>query len=78
MFTRADAVISREADPTEAVSLWMDPNVLALPADLPAHRGAQQLFEAKARHVAVCEGRTVIGLVSALGFTELVATHAGP
>jgi predicted transcriptional regulator len=77
VFTRADAVIARDADPTEAVQLWMDPNVVSLAADLPAHRGAQQLVAARRRHIAVCEGRGVIGLVSALGLTELLASAAG-
>jgi CBS domain-containing protein len=77
VFSRADAVTSREADPTEAMSLWMDPNVVSVPADLPAHRAAQQLHAAKARYVAACEGRTIFGLISGLGFTELLATEAG-
>jgi len=76
VFTRADALISREADPTEPIALWMDPNVLCLPAELPAHRGAQQLHEARKRYVAACEGRTVVGIISGLGFTELVAANA--
>jgi CBS domain-containing protein len=77
VFTRADAVIARDADPTEGVQLWMDPNVISLSADTPAHRGAQQLHDAKRRHVAVREGREVIGLISGLGFTELLAIQAG-
>jgi predicted transcriptional regulator len=76
VFARADAVIARDADPTEAVQLWMDPNIVSLASDVPAHRGAQQLHEAKRRHVAVCEGQNVIGLISALGFTELLAIPA--
>jgi predicted transcriptional regulator len=75
VFSRADAAISREADPTEAVALWMDPKVVCLPAELPAHRGAQQLYEAKSRYVVACEGSTVVGVISGLGFTELVATN---
>jgi signal-transduction protein with cAMP-binding, CBS, and nucleotidyltransferase domain len=77
VFARADAVIARDADPTEAIQHWMDPNIISLAPDLPAHRGALQLHDAKRRHVAVCEGRNVIGLISALGFTELFAIHAG-
>lgn len=77
VFARADAVIARDADPTEAVQLWMDPNIVSLAADTPACRGAQQLLAAQRRHVAVCEGRAVIGLISALGFTELLASPAG-
>lgn len=77
VFARADAVIARDADPTEAIQLWMDPNIVSLSADMPAHRGAQQLHEAKRRHVAVREERNVIGLISALGFTELFAIQAG-
>jgi predicted transcriptional regulator len=76
VFSRADAVISREADPTEAVALWMDPNVVCLPADLPAHRGAQGLYEAKGRYVVACEGGSAVGTISGLGFTELVAANA--
>jgi CBS domain-containing protein len=77
VFSRADAVTSREADPTESMSLWMDPNVVSAAADLPAHRGAQQLHEAKGRYIAACEGGTILGLISGLGFTELLATQAG-
>ncbi|HVZ37493.1 MAG TPA: CBS domain-containing protein [Polyangiaceae bacterium] len=77
VFSRADAVASREADPTEAMSLWMDANVVSVPADSPAHRAAQQLHAAKGRYVAVCEGRTILGIISGLGFTELLATQAG-
>jgi predicted transcriptional regulator len=77
VFSRADAVIAREADPTEAVNLWMDPNIVSLSAEMPAHRAAQQLHDAKSRHVAACQGRDVIGLISGLGFTELFAIHAG-
>jgi CBS domain-containing protein len=76
-FSRGDAVNAREADPTESVKLWMDPNIVPLSADLPAHRAAQQLHDAKRRHVAVCDGGGLIGLVSGLGFTELLAIHAG-
>lgn len=77
VFSRADAVIAREADPTEALKLWMDPNIVPASAELPALRAAQQLYDAKSRYVAVCEGRDLVGLVSGLGFTELVASHAG-
>jgi CBS domain-containing protein len=77
VFTRADAVAAREMDPTEAIGLWMDPNVVSLPAEWSARRGARHLQEAKGRYVAVCEGRTVVGLVSGLGFTQLVVDHAG-
>lgn len=76
VFSRADAVVAREADPTESVSLWMDPNVLSLPAELPAHRAARQLQEAQRRYVAACDGRTILGLVSGLGFTELIASSS--
>lgn len=77
LFSRADAIISREADPTEAVALWMDPNVVCLPADLPAHSGAQRLYEAKGRYVVACEGGSAVGTISGLGFTELVAANSG-
>lgn len=76
VFSRADAIVAREADPTESIRLWMDPNVVSLPADLPAHLGAQHLHDAKGRYVAAREGTRVVRLISALDFTELVATNA--
>jgi CBS-domain-containing membrane protein len=76
VFSRAEAVMAREADPTEALALWMDVSVVCLPADVPAHRGAQRLLEAKRRYVAACDGRAIIGLISGLGFTELIAASA--
>jgi CBS domain-containing protein len=77
VFSRLDAANAREADPTEALELWMDPNVVSLESGLPAHRAAQLLHEAKGRHIAARDGREVIGLISGLAFTELFAVHAG-
>lgn len=77
VFTRADASVAREADPTERVSLWMDASVISLPAELPAQQAAQRLRDAQRRYIAVCEGRAIIGLISGLGFTELIAADAG-
>lgn len=76
VFTRADAVVAREADPTEAVALWMDPNVLSLPAELSAQQAAQRLQEARRRYIAACDGPAVVGLISGLGFTELIGGSA--
>jgi predicted transcriptional regulator len=76
VFSRADALTAREADPTESVKLWMDPNVLSLPAELAAYRGAQQVYDQRGRYIAAHEGRAVVGLISGLGFTELVSANA--
>jgi CBS domain-containing protein len=74
LFTESEALDAREADPEEAVELWMDPSVLGLPAELPAHLAAQQALERSARYIVTLDSvNTVKGLVSALGFAELIA-----
>lgn len=73
VFSHQEATTSREADPAEPVELWMDPSVLALPGELPAHRAAQRAHELQARYVIIYEGQSARGIVSGLGFTKLVA-----
>jgi CBS domain-containing protein len=70
------ALSSRQADPSEPVELWMDASVVSLPAEASAVRGAQRLLELKRRYIVTHEGRSVIGLISGLGFTELIAESA--
>jgi CBS domain-containing protein len=70
------AFTSREADPSEPVELWMDPSVVSMPAEVSAVRAAQRLLELKHRYVVMHEGHSVIGLISGLGFTELIAESA--
>jgi len=47
-----------------------------LPAEVSAVRGAQRLLELERRYIVTHEGRSVIGLISGLGFTELIAESA--
>jgi len=74
IFAEPEALDAREADPEEPAELWMDPSVLGLPAELPAHLGAAQALERSARYIVTLDSaNTVSGLVSGLGFAELVA-----
>lgn len=74
IFAEPEALDAREADPQEAAALWMDPSVLGLPPELPAHLGAEQALERRARYIVTLDSiGTVQGLVSGLGFAELIA-----
>jgi len=74
IFAESEALDAREANPEEAAELWMDPSVVGLPAELAAHLGAEQALERRARHIVTLDSvGTVSGLVSGLGFAELVA-----
>jgi predicted transcriptional regulator len=76
VFSRAEAAAAREADPTEAVQLWMDPYVLPLPGEMAAHQGAQRVYDQKGRYIIVQEAGKVTGLISGLGFADLVSAHS--
>jgi CBS-domain-containing membrane protein len=76
VLTQEAALLSRQANPNEAVQLWMDTSVVSAPADSSAVTGAQRLLELGRSYIVIHEGRSVIGLISGLGFAELVAESA--
>jgi len=76
VFSHEEAVTAREADPEDPVELWMDPSVLALPAETPTYRAAESAYEARCRYIISTEGESVTGLTSGIGFAELVAKPA--
>jgi predicted transcriptional regulator len=73
VFSRDEVAIAREADPSDAVELWMDPSVLSLPVQTPMHRAAAQAHEARCRYIVIHDAEIITGLTSGIGFAQIVA-----
>jgi predicted transcriptional regulator len=76
VFSRDEAAIAREADPGDAVELWMDCSVLSLPVQTPTHRAAAQAYEGRCRYLVINDAENVTGLTSGIGFAQIVAGQA--
>ena len=63
---------AREANPDEAVSLWMDPSVIALPADMPLGQAAARTRSERARYCVVSDGARLSGWLTRLEFAGVV------
>jgi CBS domain-containing protein len=76
IFSPAEAAMSNQADPNEAVELWMDPSILSLPARTPLWQAAEQLLAAKARYLLATEAPQGLGFLSGLSFAQIVKGNA--
>jgi CBS domain-containing protein len=73
IFSPAEAAMSNQADPNEAVELWMDASILSLPARSPIWRAAEQLLAEKARYLLATEAPQGLGYLSGLHFARIVS-----
>jgi CBS domain-containing protein len=73
IFSQAEAAMSQQADPNEAVELWMDTSIASLPARSAVYRAAEQVIAHKARYVLATEASQVTGSLSGLCFARVVA-----
>jgi predicted transcriptional regulator len=76
VFSREEASIAREADPGDAVELWMDSSVLSLPMQTPTYGAAAQAYEARCRYIVIHDAEIITGLTSGIGFAQLAAGPA--
>lgn len=77
LFTKSEAAVAREADPTDCVELWMDGSVLALPGETPLHVAAERAYESRCRYIVAQDttapAARVTGFTSGMGFAQIVA-----
>ncbi len=74
IFSQLEAHRALEANPEEAVSLWMDPSLVSLPADLPLGQAAARARSERARYCVVSEGGRLAGWLTRLEFASVVQT----
>jgi CBS domain-containing protein len=65
VFGQAQALLAKRANPPSRVEDWMDPRLLCLPGMYPVHRAAALAVALHADSIAVLEGHTLVGVVTA-------------
>lgn len=72
VFSQAEALAARNAEPDERIDAWMSSSLLCLPLDIPVYRAAEQAHATGVRRVLGVEGNTVQGILSGLDFARIV------
>lgn len=72
VFSQAEALAARDAEPDERIDAWMSSSLLCLPLDIPVYRAAQQAHATGVRRVLGIEGNVVRGILSGLDFARIV------
>jgi len=72
VFSRKELQASLEADATETTRLWMDDQVVVLPASMPACVAAERALASGARYLIAREGADSYRIISELAFAGCV------
>lgn len=72
-FSQAEALSARDAPPMQRIEHWMNPAVLSLPAEMPAHRAARAALALGAPPIVAVSETGIRGVVTGTDFARLVS-----